>query len=202
MCVIPIVEKTGQGGRAAARGRSVASAKRRFYRALRYGASSAIDSDEAQVIMADDELEVASKSSRRKSSLAASSVLAASEAGTLAAGAGEDEEEGAAGVLGAVLPAEEVQTLMEKAKWYTSMCLGTTSILSVFAFLFAIPFVVEPAISTILADFSPDPVACIMTSHKLSEGLKNCSWASCREGECFISLLSHEIIVFCLGKLS
>lgn len=121
--------------------------------------------------MADDEDEA---STRRKSSLATGS-----EAGTNVVG----EEDG--GVLGGVLPAVEVATLMEKAKFYTSVCLGSTAILSVFAFLFAIPFVVEPAISTILADFSPKPVACVTTSHRLSEGLKNCSWASCREGEKF-----------------
>jgi hypothetical protein len=33
--------------------------------------------------------------------------------------------------------------------------LGTTAILSVFAFLFLIPFVVDPAISAITADFDP-----------------------------------------------
>lgn len=32
---------------------------------------------------------------------------------------------------------------------------GTTAILSVFAFLFLIPFVVDPAISAITADFDP-----------------------------------------------
>lgn len=82
-----------------------------------------------------------------------------------------------------VLPMVEVASLMEKAKFYTSLCLGTTAILAVFAFLFLIPFVVEPAISTILADFSPHAVACVATDHVYAEGLRNCSWASCREGE-------------------
>ena len=111
----------------------------------------------------------------------------ASEAGTQTAGGGPGSEAG--GVLADILPQVEVATLMEKAKFYTSLCMGSTSILAVFAFLFAIPFVVEPSISTILADFSPSPVACITTSHVLAEGLKNCSWASCREG-LFFSFLS------------
>ncbi|KAG8039003.1 hypothetical protein G9C98_003310 [Cotesia typhae] len=58
------------------------------------------------------------------------------------------------------LPAIQILTLLEKAKFYTSLFLGTMAILAVFGFLFLIPFVVEPAITTILADFSPHPVAC------------------------------------------
>lgn len=69
---------------------------------------------------------------------------------------------------------EIIAAYLEKAKWYTSVCLGenfeifaksrseliiffsgTTAILSVFAFLFLIPFVVDPAISAITADFDP-----------------------------------------------
>lgn len=95
---------------------------------------------------------------------------------------GAQEEDTKSNTAAGVLPAVEVQTLVEKAKFYTSLCLGTTAILAVFAFLFLIPFVVEPAISTILADFSPHAVACVVTDHVYAEGLKNCSWASCREG--------------------
>lgn len=60
--------------------------------------------------------------------------------------------------------------------------LGTTAILSVFAFLFLIPFVVDPAISTIVADFDHVPVTCIVVEHTYAEGLRNCTWSSCREG--------------------
>ncbi|XP_058793995.1 uncharacterized protein LOC131665848 [Phymastichus coffea] len=140
------------------------------------------------MIMADDELEDDRASSRRKSSLASG---LGSQASTCKGGEGGGE----GGVLAGVLPKAEVQSLMEKAKFYTSLCLGTTSILAVFAFLFAVPFIVEPAISTILADFSPKPVACATTSHVLAEGLKNCSWASCREG-CTAAVTScHQIRV-------
>lgn len=82
---------------------------------------------------------------------------------------------------------------------------GTTAILSVFAFLFLIPFVVDPAISAITADFDPgkqkqsqviltaltfvssEPVTCVVSDHTYSEGIKNCTWSSCREG-----LWSHK----------
>lgn len=95
---------------------------------------------------------------------------------------------------------EVIAELLEKAKFYTSLCLGihcsrhtiiknniffplgTTAILSVFAFLFLIPFVVDPAISTIVADYDQAPVTCIVTDHTYGEGLRNCTWSSCREG--------------------
>ncbi|XP_013106508.1 protein tipE isoform X1 [Stomoxys calcitrans] len=76
----------------------------------------------------------------------------------------------------------EIETILEKAKFYTSVCLGTTAILSVFTFLFLIPFVVDPAISTIIADYDPVPVTCIVIDHIQAAGIKNCTWSSCREG--------------------
>jgi hypothetical protein len=89
----------------------------------------------------------------------------------------------------------DVITLMEKVKFYTSLCLGTTAILSVFAFLFLVPFVVDPAIKAIMADYDPNPVTCIAVSHTYAEGLKNCSWSSCREGCTNAALRCHQILV-------
>ncbi|XP_074099353.1 tipE homolog 2 phospholipid transfer protein [Cotesia typhae] len=93
------------------------------------------------------------------------------------------------------LPAIQILTLLEKAKFYTSLFLGTMAILAVFGFLFLIPFVVEPAITTILADFSPHPVACVVSEHVYAEGLKNCSWASCREGCTSAATRCHQLRV-------
>lgn len=59
---------------------------------------------------------------------------------------------------------------------------GTTAILSVFAFLFLIPFVVDPAISVIVADYEQEAITCMVTDHIYGEGLRNCTWSSCREG--------------------
>lgn len=100
-----------------------------------------------------------------------------------------DESTVIMGVQEGVEEPNKIGALIEKAKFYTSLCMGTTAILAVFAFLFLIPFVVEPAITTILADFSPHPVACVTTGHVYAEGLKNCSWASCREGESSIPFM-------------
>lgn len=131
---------------------------------------------------------------------------------------------------------EIIAAYLEKAKWYTSVCLGelrndllisklydfcsrstgTTAILSVFAFLFLIPFVVDPAISAITADFDPgsvinfefqwillilslsEPVTCVVSDHTYSEGIKNCTWSSCREGlKPFESLITVKLIAKC-----
>ncbi|XP_054270705.1 protein tipE [Macrosteles quadrilineatus] len=89
----------------------------------------------------------------------------------------------------------QIETLLEKAKFYTSLCLGTTAILSVFAFLFLIPFVVDPAISTILADYEGTPVTCVAVEHVYAEGLSNCSWTSCKEGCTSSALRCHQILV-------
>lgn len=86
-------------------------------------------------------------------------------------------------------------SLVERAKFYTSLCLGTTAIVSVFAFLFLIPFVVDPAISSILANYEREPVTCVATDHVYTEGLTNCSWASCREGCTTATPRCHQIRV-------
>jgi len=81
----------------------------------------------------------------------------------------------------------------EKAKFYTSLCFGTTAILAVFGFLFLIPFIVDPAISSLAADFDPTPVTCVISSFETAIGLKNCTWSSCREG-CTTAALKCNLI--------
>ncbi|KAL1493211.1 hypothetical protein ABEB36_011308 [Hypothenemus hampei] len=85
--------------------------------------------------------------------------------------------------------------IAETAKFYTSLCLGTTAFLSVFAFLFLIPFVVDPAITSLLAHYDPVPVTCVATTHVYVEGISNCSWSSCREGCTKEATRCHQIYV-------
>ena len=47
-----------------------------------------------------------------------------------------------------LLEATKMSTL-ENLKYYTSLVLGTLCIVNVFAFLFLVPFVLDPAISTL-----------------------------------------------------
>ncbi|XP_041982879.1 protein tipE isoform X2 [Aricia agestis] len=83
----------------------------------------------------------------------------------------------------------------ERFKFYTSLTLGTVAILAVFAFLFLIPFVVEPAIQTILAEFVPEAGICAVSEHVYAQTMSNCSWASCREGCTTTHTKCHKIRV-------
>ena len=88
--------------------------------------------------------------------------------------------------------------LTELFNWFSSQfnhVTGTTAILSVFAFLFLIPFVVDPAISTIVADYDPVPITCVVSDHQYSEGMRNCSWSSCREGCTTAQIKCHQMTV-------
>jgi len=71
---------------------------------------------------------------------------------------------------------------LDDIKYYTSLFLGTVCLICVFGFLFLVPFVLDPAISTLMHDFVESPVHCRVTSYELRYGKSNCSWASCREG--------------------
>jgi len=77
---------------------------------------------------------------------------------------------------------KESSTRLDDIKYYTSMLLGTLCIVCVFGFLFLVPFVLDPAISTIMHEFIEKPVHCKVMSYEQRYGKTNCSWASCREG--------------------
>ena len=49
---------------------------------------------------------------------------------------------------------------LDSIKYYTSMFLGTLCIVCVFGFLFLVPFILDPAISTLMHEFIDQPVHC------------------------------------------
>ena len=90
---------------------------------------------------------------------------------------------------------------LDDIKYYTSLFLGTVAINALFAFLFLVPFVLDPAISTMMHNFVDEPVHCKVknlewlpticcmmmvhgkvTTQEINYGLTNCTWSSCREG--------------------
>lgn len=77
---------------------------------------------------------------------------------------------------------DDSRSKLENFKYYTSLVLGTLCIICIFAFLFLVPFVLDPAISTILHEFVDEPVACEITSVHVRHGKSHCLWSSCREG--------------------
>lgn len=73
-------------------------------------------------------------------------------------------------------------TLKEKLIFYTTAFFLLLGIFSAFGFLFLVPFIIEPAYTTIKMDFDEQPAQCITASILSKRGLSNCTWTSCREG--------------------
>lgn len=44
------------------------------------------------------------------------------------------------------------------------------------------PFVIDPAFTTIFMEFDETPVLCVTLNTERRQGVSNCSWSSCREG--------------------
>lgn len=74
------------------------------------------------------------------------------------------------------------RTFREKALFYTTAFFILLGIFSLFAFLFLVPFVIEPAFTTIFMQFDESPAFCVTVDATHLYGAKNCSWTSCREG--------------------
>lgn len=73
-------------------------------------------------------------------------------------------------------------TLKEKLLFYTTAFFVLLGTFSLFAFLFLVPFVIEPAFTTIFMEFDETPANCVTAEIEHFKGVKNCSWTSCREG--------------------
>ncbi|XP_063238324.1 protein tipE [Bacillus rossius redtenbacheri] len=74
------------------------------------------------------------------------------------------------------------QTFLEKLLFYTTAFFVLLGTFSLFAFLFLVPFVIEPAFTTIFMEFEPEAASCRTLDVETRHGVSNCSWSSCREG--------------------
>lgn len=74
------------------------------------------------------------------------------------------------------------RTFKEKLLFYTTAFFVLLGTFSLFAFLFLVPFVIEPAFTTIYMDFDTNPAQCVTVEVEHFRGARNCSWTSCREG--------------------
>lgn len=77
---------------------------------------------------------------------------------------------------------EDARSLKEKALFYTTAFFVLLGTFSLFAFLFLVPFVIEPAFTTIFMQFDTEPAWCVTVEVEQHKGVSNCSWTSCREG--------------------
>lgn len=78
--------------------------------------------------------------------------------------------------------AEQPQTTKEKLLFYITASFILLATFSLFAFLFLVPFVIEPAFTTIFMEFEETPTVCQTTQIVQNRGMSNCSWTSCKEG--------------------
>lgn len=94
---------------------------------------------------------------------------------------------------------ETKESSKEKLLFYTTAFFILLAIFSLFGFLFLVPFVIEPACTTIMRDFDEVPATCETFDVQSLKGASNCSWTSCREGctreiyECTQILVRYKI---------
>lgn len=67
-------------------------------------------------------------------------------------------------------------------RFYLTAFFTLVACFSSFAFLFLVPFIIDPAFSTLFADFDEEPRVCVTKESEFLFGVSNCSWSSCREG--------------------
>lgn len=76
----------------------------------------------------------------------------------------------------------EGRTLKQKLLFYTTAFFVLLGTFSLFGFLFLVPFVIEPALTTIFMQFDEQPALCVTADTAEYKGSRNCTWTSCREG--------------------
>ena len=70
----------------------------------------------------------------------------------------------------------------EELRFYLTAASLTLFFCSFSVFVFLIPFVIDPAVAVLRADFAPEPADCRVLTGSYQLGVSKCSWASCREG--------------------
>ena len=87
----------------------------------------------------------------------------------------------------------------EELRFYLTFVSLTLFFCSFSVFVFLIPFVIDPAVAVLRADFAPEPADCRVLTASYRLGVSLCGWASCREGctrdifECHqVRILSKE----------
>lgn len=77
---------------------------------------------------------------------------------------------------------ENSETWQQKLLFYTTAFFVLLGTFSLFSFLFLVPFVIDPAFTTIFKEFDEEPAFCVTVKTQRLLGASNCSWTSCREG--------------------
>lgn len=79
-------------------------------------------------------------------------------------------------------PVVKKRTLRERATFYATSTFAFLSVAAGSSLLFLVPLYVDPALSTLVSDFTDEPTWCTTQRREDVVGIMNCSWSSCREG--------------------
>lgn len=108
------------------------------------------------------------------------------KAGAAAEAALEEEQDESAAEEKKKAIRKRRKELRDRALFYLTTFFILLAVFSLFVFLFLVPFLIEPAVSTLLMEFDEHPATCVTARSELREGASNCSqpsgWSSCREG--------------------
>ncbi|KAG4072775.1 hypothetical protein HA402_005252, partial [Bradysia odoriphaga] len=74
------------------------------------------------------------------------------------------------------------RTFRERISFYTTSTLAFFSVTAGASLLFIVKLYVDPAMSTLVSDFTDEPTWCTTQRREDVIGIMNCSWSSCREG--------------------
>ena len=77
---------------------------------------------------------------------------------------------------------KNTKTRGEKIRFYMSAASIALMFSSFMVFVFLIPFIIDPAVASLRAEFSPGPVSCRVVVAEYRLGVSRCLWSSCREG--------------------
>jgi len=72
--------------------------------------------------------------------------------------------------------------ILDLLLFYTTAFFVLLAVFSLFALVFLVPFFIDPAWSTLQADFDPLGTQCQTISGQYLEGRSVCDWSSCQEG--------------------
>ncbi|XP_054271249.1 protein tipE [Macrosteles quadrilineatus] len=77
---------------------------------------------------------------------------------------------------------KQKRSCRERAWFYATSFFVMSAVSAGSSLLFLVPLYVDPAISTLVADFITRPVTCVTMRREDHLGIFNCTWSSCREG--------------------
>lgn len=95
--------------------------------------------------------------------------------------------------------AEWCRFILDLLLFYTTAFFVLLAVFSLFALVFLVPFFIDPAWSTLQADFDPMGTQCRTISGDYLEGRSLCDWSSCQEGctktvyTCWKIIVEYEV---------